>query len=361
VCSSDLTINPADVLGRSDFSTKVECLEGKTIAVDRTMTWEQEAHNSIGVNCAATSWYMPEGCSGYGFETWTLVQNPNGSEANVTLTYMLEDGAARSFEKVVPANSRRTFNMASDIGAASASTALTSDLPVIPERSMYRYDRMEGHDSIGATTPSEDYYLAEGTTAWGFTTWLLVQNPNPDGARVDVTYMTPSGPVAQAPFDIPARSRKTIKVNDVPGMSNTDCSIHVHGTLPILAERAMYWNNSDKEACHDSIGVARPHRSFNLPDGETSEGRQTYTLVANPNKVPVSIVIKYLTATGQGGVTFSDTIPAGSRKTYDMSGWITDGRASVSVICSANPVVVERSMYWADRGSGTNTMGAYSD
>ena len=34
---------------------------------------------------------------------------------------------------------------------------------------MYRNKRREGHDSIGTTTSATDYFLAEGTTAWGFT------------------------------------------------------------------------------------------------------------------------------------------------------------------------------------------------
>jgi hypothetical protein len=88
---------------------------------------------------------------------------------------------------------------------------------------MYRNSRREGHESIGTTTPATDYYLAEGTTGWGFVTWLLIQNPNSTAANVTITYMTSSGPQPQAAFSLDANSRKTIRVNDV--------------------QRAMYWNN----------------------------------------------------------------------------------------------------------------------
>jgi hypothetical protein len=152
-----------------------------------------------------------------------------------------------------------------------------------------------------------------------------------------------------------------VKVNDVAGMGNTDCSIEVHGSSPILAERAMYWNNGTKEACHDSIGVPSAHRVFWLPDGQTSEGRQTYTLVANPNSTDVKVTVLYMTDTEQGSLMFDDTITANSRKTYDMSRWIQDGRASIGVVCLDKPIVVERSMYWGDRGFGTDTIGAFSN
>ena len=99
----------------------------------------------------------------------------------------------------MPANSRESFNMADDIGDKDASIKVTSDIPVIPERAMYRNNRREGHDSIGTTAPATDYYLAEGTTAWGFTTYVLVQNPNGSAVDVTITYMTPDGPEAPGP------------------------------------------------------------------------------------------------------------------------------------------------------------------
>ena len=53
----------------------------------------------------------------------------------------------------MPANSRATFDMSKDIGNKDASIKVESDLPVIPERAMYRNNRREGHDSIGMSSP----------------------------------------------------------------------------------------------------------------------------------------------------------------------------------------------------------------
>jgi len=367
--------------GVTDFSTVVECLEGKSIAVDRTMTWTgkgapgPEGHNSIGVTAPAKTWYLPEGSSEWGFETWTLVQNPNPIEANVTLTYMTEHAGAKVVAKKIPANSRATYNMASDIGSHDSSIKVTSDIPVIAERSQYRSNRREGSCSIGTTAPASDYFLAEGTTAWGFTTYVLVQNPQDSPTDVTITYMTPGGPKTQPVFTMPPNSRKTIRVNDIKpsagdpiDVSNTDLSIQVHGSAPIIAERAMYWNNGTGEACHDSIGLSSPHMSFFLPDGQTSDGRETWTLIQNPNPEAVTVEISYLSAGGGTPVSFTETIPPNSRKTYNMAGAGNtypgiQGRASVTVhsLDGARPVMVERSMYWNNKGAGTDTIGGYSD
>jgi hypothetical protein len=52
--------------------------------------------------------------------------------------------------------------------------------------------------------------------------------------------MTQSGQVAGPSFQVPANSQKTVRVNDqLP--PNTDVSTRVHGSKPIIAERAMYF------------------------------------------------------------------------------------------------------------------------
>jgi hypothetical protein len=366
---SQTVINPRNDIGSMDFSTKVECKEGKSIYVDRRMTWtgpgapSSEGHSSVGVAAPAKTWYLPEGSSKWGFETWLLVQNPNSSTANVTLTYMIEGKGPTQRKHSVPANSRASFNMGTDIGAADASIKVASNVPVIPERAMYRNNRREGHDSIGTTTPAKDYYLAEGTTDWGFTTYVLVQNPNASKASVTITYMTPTGPVAQKPFTMDPNSRKTVNVNEV--VQKKDLSIHVKGSLPIIAERAMYWGAGTPlgEACHDSIGMASPHMNFYLPDGETFNRTETWTLVQNPNPVPVKIEVTYLTANGKGNKTLPDTVPANSRKSYTLGDVFPAGRAAILVKSKSAglPIMVERSMYWNSRGAGTDTIGGFSD
>ncbi|MFH1148976.1 MAG: IPT/TIG domain-containing protein, partial [Actinomycetota bacterium] len=366
---SQTTVNPADTLGARDFSTLVVCAEGMTIAVDRTMVWtgtgaaSEEGHCSVGVTSPAKTWYLPEGSSDWGFETWLLIQNPGGTEATCTVTYMIEGEGPVDKVKTVPANSRASFSMETDIGRKDASIKVVSNVPVIPERAMYRNNRREGHDSIGTTAGAPDYFLAEGTTGWGFTTYVLVQNPNSTPTDVDITFMTTNGPVAYPTFQMPASSRKTIRVNDVEGMANQDFSTQVSGSGDIIAERAMYWDNGTGEACHDSIGMSEPRTTFYLPDGQTSNGRETWTLVQNPNTSDVQVEISYLSPTGGGNVVSTETIGANSRKSFGMADRLPDGRAAITVTSktAGKKIMVERAMYWNNRGAGTVTIGGYGD
>ena len=360
---SQATLFPRETVHSQDFSTKVECREGLSIAADRTMYWDRqgaEAHCSVGVTSPATSWYFPEGSSKWGFETWLVIQNPGGTTASCTLTYMTEGESPRAFTKRVPPYSRSSFDMAQDIGARDASVMVTSDIPVIPERAMYRNDRRSGHNSTGATSPSLEYYLAEGCTDWGFTTYVLLQNPNSAHSLVTLTYMTPSGPVTQPQFAMPPGSRKTIRVNDV--LPGKDFSTKASGTLPVVAERVMYWDNGTGEASHSSVGVQGPHFSWVLPDGDSTNGRETWTLVQNPNSVPVTVEIRYMTPDGLENVAFTDIVPADSRRTYDMAQRLPGSRAAVTVVSktSGAAIIAERAIYWNSRGAGSGTVGGYS-
>lgn len=101
-----------------------------------------------------------------------------------------------------------------------------------------------------------------------------------------------------------------------------------------------------------------------LPDGRTSDGRETFTLIQNPNDSSVTVEVWYLTPTGKNNVRKAETIPANSRRTFSMaehSG--ISGTAGIVVTCktAGKKIMVERAMYWGARSAGTDTIGGYSD
>jgi hypothetical protein len=95
-----------------------------------------------------------------------------------------------------------------------------------------------------------------------------------------------------------------------------------------------------------------------LAEGTTDWGFTTFVLIQNPNDAAVTVEITYLTLGGTGNKTFTDKVPANSRKSYTLSDVFPVGRASI-LIKSKNkglPIMVERSMYWNNRGAGTDSV-----
>jgi hypothetical protein len=373
--TSQTTINPAEAIGHQDFSTQVRTSDARAggvygIACDRTMTWtgpgaaSPEAHSSIAYTLpyyevqpapSSNTWYLPDGSAKWGFETWLLLQNVSNQPQDAKITYMIEGEGARTVHETVPPSTRRTFSMKDHIGEEDASIKVEGT-GIYAERSMYRQNRREGADSIGTDTPASDYYLAEGSTAWGFSTFVLIQNPNPATASITLTYMTDTGPVRQPAFNLPGESRETVRVSDF--LPNRDFSVLVHGNLPVIAERSMFWNSRTGEACHASIGVNASFTAMYLPDGQTSGGYETFILVQNPNGEPASVMVYFYNAYGGPTETLSATIAPWSRKTFNMKSAVTNGRASTAVSADRG-IIAERSMYWYDRGAGAETVGAW--
>ncbi|MBU1671975.1 MAG: hypothetical protein KJ993_12850 [Actinobacteria bacterium] len=114
---------------------------------------------------------------------------------------------------------------------------------------------------------------------------------------------------------------------------------------------------------HDSIGMSNPHDRFYLPDGEVSAGVETWTLVQNPGPVPVQIEVTYMTPDGLGNVTVPALIPANTRMTFNMADAGITGTAAILVQCltDGEAIMVERAMYWYDRGAGADTIGGFLD
>ena len=79
-----------------------------------------------------------------------------------------------------------------------------------------------GHDSAGVTSPSLEWFFAEGATGAFFDTFILLANPNASEAVVRATYLLPSGQTVQKDHIVPAqqpprRSMSSSRTRGWPG------------------------------------------------------------------------------------------------------------------------------------------------
>jgi len=325
-----------------DISTKVK--SNKPVIAERSMygNGRQWGHESIGTSKPATTWYLAEGCTAADFETFVCVQNPNDTAADVSITYMTSTGPVNGPSEPLGANSRKTYKVKDTVdGAWEVSTKVKSNKPVIAERSMYGGNRIWGTDSIGISTPAEDWYLAEGCTAGDFETFVCVQNPNDTAATVTITYMTPDGAVPGPVLPpLKANSRRTYVVGD--SLKSWSVSTRIESDKPVVAERPMYGRG--RVWATDSIGTSAPASQWYLAEGCTGAGFETWILVQNPNSTPATITITYMTPTGTvTGPT--DTLDADSRNTYNVAATVNNVWEISTKVTSDKKVICERSMY----------------
>ncbi len=311
-----------------------------------------------------STWYLAEGSTNGGMETYVLVQNPGATPVHVNIKFQTEAGeqVIPALQGVaIPAASRSSFYVNDYVTTYNVSTKVEAvDGQVICERSVYGGERTWATDSIGATMPSSTWYLAEGSTNGGMETYVLVQNPGATPVHVNIKFQTEAGeqviPALQG-VAIPAASRSSFYVNDYVTTYNVSTKVEaVDGQ--VICERSVY--GGERTWATDSIGATMPSSTWYLAEGSTNGGMETYVLVQNPGATPVHVNIKFQTEAGEQVIPALQgvAIPAASRSSFYVNDYVTTYNVSTKVEAVDGQVICERSVYGGERTWATDSIGA---
>ncbi|MBU1669802.1 MAG: C40 family peptidase [Actinobacteria bacterium] len=361
------TVRVDDTLVNQEFSCVVDATQGRVIA-ERSMYFRYldtypGGHSSPGVTGPSTDWYLAEGCTAYGFDTYVLLQNPSDQASEATLTFMNESGNTVAVQCTVGPFSRDTVCVDSVSGMEQSefSTRVTSSRPLVVERSMY-FDYLgikEGHSSAGLTELSNEWYFAEGYTGGGFDTYVLLANPTDYLTHVTMTLFGDGGAPADIEFGIAPHARRTIAVDDIRGWSDRAFSIRLRATQPVAAERAMYFDYEGIEGGHGASGAPAPRNQWYLAEGYTAGAFDTYVLLSNPGDEEADVSVRFML---NGGSFVDETYNVPPRSRFTIPVDAVDGLSAEEVgtlVSSDRPVVVERSTYFSylGRSGGTCSSG----
>jgi hypothetical protein len=255
---------------------------------------------------------------------------------------------------------------APELASTDVSGVIAASQPIIVERAMY-LDRpgqpfAAGHESVGVTAPSNNWFLAEGTTGSFFEMFVLMANPNATASNVTVDYLLTNGTVLTKAYTLAANSRFTIWVDEEQfpsqsgnrALASVSCSMRVRSTnnVPIIVERAMWWPQPSWYEAHNEPGTTVTGTRWALAGGEVggASGLQTYVLVANTSatagQARVSIYFEDgtsaqstvdLLASSRTNVSIAETFPGANNRRFAI---VVD-----SLGASPAQLVVERAMY----------------
>jgi hypothetical protein len=209
--------------------------------------------------------------------------------------------------------------------------------------------------------PSQfDWYFAEGYTGPGFEEWLCLANPGDKDAKVDITYLYQGEEARTKSYDLPARTRHTLNINDEAGKGK-ELGMVISSSQPVLAERPMYFSYQNKWDGGSCVaGAAIPSNYWCLAEGYTDPNFDEHICISNPGKEKALVRIRPLFGTGE---EMELEVKAGQRVTVSLASENAVERAYS--IASDRGVVVERAMYFNYMGLGGHqwdgghcTMGA---
>ncbi len=326
------------------------------------------------------TWYLAEGSTGF-FEEEILIANPNGVAANVSIQYLVPVGSPTPALKQItlPATSRTTVKVNQDITIHALSAIITSDQPIIVERSLYwgGAGRQGGHNTVGVQAPQMEWFLAEGVSNAIFDEFILISNPNNATVEVQIDYLGTDGIKDIDTYTVAANSRRTIHAAvDLDSrfggrFRNRTFSAKVKSLTagnPILVERSIYWGGIFAAGLNpggtNEAGVTQLSDTWRFGEGYAGGTFQTFLLVANPGETEVTIDTTFYLEDGSTTVD-TRTLPANSRTNIWVNAEIgpANAKAFSATVKARNggQIASERAMYWGNFREGHVVAGVTAE
>jgi hypothetical protein len=209
------------------------------------------------------------------------------------------------------------------------------------------YHGGDGNDVV-LLPASYDYYLSEGATGPFFDLDILIANPNDAPANARLTFLLPNGTTVVENRTVAAKSRLTVRVDEIAAVSDTAVSTIVTSLdhVPLLVERTMRWGQGGYGA-HTEQAVSGTAANWYFAEG--AQGFfSTYLLLANPQAAANSATVTYLRENASAVIRTYPLEPK-SRFTVDAG---ADpelvGRSFGMRVTFDQPGVAERSMYFGE-------------
>jgi hypothetical protein len=350
-----------EALGSSEWTIPAAALLPGDNVITVTAQYEGGAPVSDTVTIVrdALTYLLPEGSTGGFFTTDVLIANPNSTEVQADVRFLKSSGESVSMPiQFLPAKSRLTIPVNTVPGLENegpVSTVVTSEsgAPLLVERTMFWDNTSYGsHGAVAQEGASTRFLFGEGSQGF-FNTFVLLANNNAEAATANLQFLPEGGLVVTREVNLPPRSRTTIGAGDIPELASSSFSITVDATLPISAERAMYFGDAPLfKGGHDSPGVTLPATRWFFGEGATGVFFDTFFLLGNPSTRTANVQMTYQ-MTGGGTVVVNRTVPPFGRTTLNAA--FEDpalaGTTFALAITSDEPIIAERSMYW-DRSVG---------
>jgi len=352
--------------GREDVSIRL--LSDHPVAAERAM-YVTDPGGGRGGSCASGAvlsrdeWYFAEGYTGPGFDEYILVFNPGKRDVIARLTLYPAAGEQRDFSRELASGERWTVrvNDVPGFDCAELSARVSSEGGgVVAERSMYldSGDVTGCHGEQGVPWPSSTWYFAEGYVSnddnGQFETYFLVLNPNPEPVAATIELSGEDGSTSAGTFELAPNSRFTVVASDIrPG--GGAFSAVVFAEMPVVVERAMYFDYYGVVGGHCAAGADCTSRVYHFAEGYTGGGYDTYLLLYNPGESMATVTVRYNLEPDYGD-GFSKTCYVAPRTRLTVKADDEAPAASLGfTVESDTDLVAERAMYFRSEKDGVHS------
>jgi len=296
------------------------------------------------------------------------VTNQGGSSLSGTLTYLPSEGDAISVDVAVPAYGHTDFVVTDTVKAPFVAVVVA-----LSGGGAFVEQSVTAKSGIGispcTSDPSPTWYLADGATTVDAGYRILLSNPFPDDAIVDLSFATDEGsrtPQALQGFVVPARSLKVVKVDDHVRRNTLVSTAVVARAGRIVVGRYQGYALLPRRGIVSGLAAPAAGAEWWFANGQKGGGTSERLVLFNPGKTDVDVDISLFPADPVGAVPIEPlavTLAGGASTVLDLSASdvVPEGRHSIRVASGGGePIVAERiiDLTGADRKTTTLQPGS---
>lgn len=322
----------------------------------------------------AERWYFPAGSVALGYDQRVLIRNPFPDEAVVNFTFYTPTGPvtkANLQDVAVPAGDSLTVKLNDFIlGQKVLGTSVDTERGrIVAWTAMFAEaeDRPDGvHFSLGAPSPSLEWYFPDGSVGDGLEEVITLLNPYKRESIVTVSLAVADGrlqPPKLVEVRIPPEAIKTLSLPNVLGgrdqsLGGVGAIVQSTNGVGVVAERTV-WYAAGRTGVASSIGARTPATQWVVLPAAVSSTEDAL-VVLNPGDSRALVRIELWRQDGAPLTPDWTTmrIKPGARARLVLN-QATEGQPVAVLVTSDEPVVAER-VATASKGDVSSLMGNVS-
>jgi hypothetical protein len=355
--SGRTAVRIADVVASTWASAVIE-LDGGEAVADVVLSGPLGDSVSTCASSASSSWYFAEGVTTRDAAEVLMALNPFPDDAVVDVVFSTEEGVVtpQALTGLLVRGQALTVINVGDFVQRRESVSVT----LVARTGRLVLGRIQVFDGsvarkgvsvgLGAAAPGPLWYLPEGLVTDGQSERLLVYNPGPTEAQVEVSLALESGDAEPLRLTVPRESRLTVVAAEesrIPkGVPHALTVRSVEGPDVVVERTIDGAAPSPRTGLSITLGSRLPAKRWAIAAGAADENTDQWVVVLNPGTRSANVTLSLL-ADGAPvliGNLSSVEVPAGQRKAFHINDSLK--RPAVPIlVTSTEAVVVERDLY----------------
>lgn len=261
----------------------------------------------------STSWFCPGAAGGDGIEAASVtISNPGDADITATVSY-LSDAAAISENVVVAARTQKSVDTlrGRTVGVVVPIVEIIGSVGTVEQNLVYAAGDVTAQ-CVSQT--SDTWFFADGFTAEGSSHRLVLTNPFPESAVVNIAFTTGEGrrtPAALQGVILAPRSAKSISMNEAGAQNEASVAIEVSATSgQIVASRIQHYLGAGRLGYSTTVGTPTAQTEWWFTSGRTGDSVTETLVVFNPSKFSAQVNVAFFGDKITNGLAIDETSTA---------------------------------------------------